>query len=94
MTLMQHRFAIALLALFIAIGFEYADGSAGGSATAIAADGVNALQGVATTTYELFPPVVVERDAYVVITATITANAQSASADVHCKVEGECLGAK
>ena len=81
-------------ALTATIGFEHADGSSGASATAIAADGANALQGVATTTYELFPPVTVEKDSYVVITCTIGAAAQAASVDVHCKVEGENLGAK
>jgi hypothetical protein len=76
------------------IGFEHADGSSGASATAIAADGANALTGPATTTYHIFPPVVLEKDAYVVITPTIGANALGASADVHCKVRGENLGAK
>lgn len=76
------------------IGFEHADGSSGASATAIAANGANALTGAATTIYELFPPVTVEKDSYVVITPTIAANALAASADVHCKVEGENLGAK
>ncbi len=76
------------------IGFEHQDGSTGASATAIAADGANALTGAATTTYELFPPVTVEKDSYVVITSTIGANAMAAAKTVYCKVEGESLGAK
>lgn len=76
------------------IGFEHADGSTGASATAVAADGANALTGAADTTYNLFPPVVLAKDSYLVITPTIAANALSASADVHARVLGENLGAQ
>lgn len=81
-------------ALSATIGFEHADGSSGASATAIASDGANALTGAATTTYELFPPVTLEKDSYVSIVCTTGANAMAASKDVECKVEGEALGAK
>lgn len=80
--------------LTASIGFEHADGSSGASATAVAADGANALTGAATTTYELFPPVVVEKDSYLVLTCGTGANAMAAPADVHAKVEGEALGVK
>ena len=80
-------------ALTGSIGFEYMDGTTGASATAVAADGVNALSTANTTTvYDIFPPVVLARDAYLVITCGTGANAQASAAIVHGKVEGESQG--
>jgi len=80
-------------ALTASIGFEHADGSTGASATAVAAIGANALQTAnATTTYELFPPVTIEKDSWLVITCAVGAAAQAAAAIVHAKVEGETQG--
>jgi len=82
-------------ALAASIGFEHSDGTSGASATAIAAAGANALATAdAKTTYEVFPPVTVSKDSYLVITCTTGANAQAAAANIHAKVEGEALGAK
>lgn len=82
-------------ALTATIGFEHTDGSTGASATAVAADGANALVTAnAKTTYEIFPPVVVEKDSYLSIVCTVGAAAQAASCTVYAKVEGENLGCK
>ncbi len=80
-------------ALTAQIGFEHIDGSTGASLTAVAGTGANALQTAdTTTTYEIFPPVVLAKDSYLTITCVVGANAQSAAATVHAKVEGEYQG--
>lgn len=79
------------------IGFEADDGTAI-AATAAVADFSAAVaaagawgQSAATTTYELFPPVVVPKDAFLTVQATA---AGVGTGDVHGKVEGEALGVK
>ncbi len=80
--------------LTASIGFEHADGSSGASATAVAAIGANGLVAAGEATYNLLPPVTLEKDAYLVITPAVNANAMAAPAYVYCRVLGENLGAK
>jgi len=72
------------------IGFSYQDGSSGPSATAVAA-AANTWRAVATTTYELFPPITLEKDAYLECVPTVGG---VGTGTVYGKVEGECLGVK
>lgn len=76
-------------ALATNLGFENKDGSAGPSATAIAS-AATTWRAAATTTYELFPPVLLTKDAY--LQATVTAGG-TGTGTVYGKVEGECMGA-
>jgi hypothetical protein len=80
------------------IGFEHADGSSGASDVAVAAAGANGLTAACSPAsgivYNLFPPVILEKDSYLVITCTTAAAAMSAASIVHAKVLGECLGVK
>jgi len=81
-------------ALQASIGFEHCDGSTGGDDDIVAAAGVNALSTAnATTTYHVFPPVVLAKDSWLIITCTTGSNAQASAAIVHGKVLGECQGA-
>lgn len=81
-------------ALTAKIGFAAADGSAmpSGADTAVSADAAFG-QAAATTTYEIFPPYVVEKDAFLSIVVG-TGAATGAAGTVYAKVEGETLGAK
>lgn len=76
------------------IGFAAADGSAmpSGADTAVAVDAAFG-QAAATTTYEIFPPYVVEKDCFLSIVVG-TGAATAAAGTVYAKVEGEALGAK
>jgi hypothetical protein len=73
------------------IGFAPMDGSAG-TATAFAT-AATILQGAATTTYEIFPPVTVAKDSFLEVLVT-TGPGTGATGTVSGKVEGECFGAK
>lgn len=77
-------------ALAINVGFANIDGSSGPSATALAS-AVTTWQAAATTTYELFPPVLIEKDAYLEIVPTAGG---TGTGTVHAKVEGEAIGVK
>ena len=72
------------------IGFAHIDGSSGASATAVAS-AATTWQAAATTTYELFPPITLERDSYLEAVPTV---AGVGTGTVYGKVEGEGLGAK
>lgn len=74
------------------IGFANVDGSSGPSATAVAS-AATILQGAAETTYNLFPPVLLEKDAYLELVPT-TGAATGASGTVYGKVLGEAVGMK
>lgn len=76
------------------IGFAPIDGSAAvsGADTAIAADGAWG-QSAATTTYEIFPPYVVEVDSWLTIVAG-TGAATAAGGTVSAKVEGVAKGVR
>lgn len=76
--------------LAVNIGFSYQDGSSGPSATALAS-AATTWQAAATTTYELFPPVTLEKDAYLEVVPTVGG---VGTGTVYGKVEGENLGAK
>lgn len=76
--------------LAVNIGFANIDGSSGPSATAVAA-AATTWQGAATTTYELFPPVLLEKDAYLEIVPTVGG---VGTGTVYAKVEGEAIGVK
>jgi len=78
------------MTLAVNIGFSYQDGSSGPSATAVAA-AANTWRAVATTTYELFPPITLEKDAYLECVPTVGG---VGTGTVYGKVEGECLGVK
>ena len=75
------------------LGFAYVDGTAvpSGYDTAVATAAAWA-QSAATTTYELFPPVKLERDAFLQIVAT--ANGAVNTGTVSGKVECEPLGVR
>lgn len=77
-------------ALAVNIGFSHADGSSGPSATAVAS-AVTTLQAAATTTYELLPPVLLEKDSYLEIVPTVGG---TGTGTVHGRVEGESVGVK
>jgi hypothetical protein len=74
-------------------GFEYLDGSTL-DADAVYAAGTTTMRAAATTTYEIFPPFLVDRDAYLIITTEDAATGLSTAVDVHAKVEGEIIGQK
>ncbi|OGT02158.1 MAG: hypothetical protein A2143_00750 [Gallionellales bacterium RBG_16_57_15] len=76
--------------LAVNIGFAHIDGSSGGSATAVAS-AATTWQAAATTTYELFPPVELAKDAYLECVPTV---AGVGTGTVYGKIEGEALGAK
>lgn len=76
--------------LLVNIGFSNIDGTALAQSTAVAAAAAT-WQAAATTTYELFPPVVLEKDAYLDVVPTVGG---VGTGTVYGKVEGEALGAK
>ena len=76
--------------LAVNIGFSNMDGSTSTQATAVAS-AATTWRAAATTTYELFPPVTVEKDAYLEVVPTV---AGVGTGTVYGKVEGENLGAK
>lgn len=76
--------------LAVNIGFSNVDGTALAQSTAVAA-AATTWQAAATTTYELFPPVTLEKDAYLEVVPTA---AGVGTGTVYGKVEGENLGAK
>jgi len=75
--------------LAVNIGFANVDGSTGPSATAVAS-AATTWQAVATTTYELFPPVKLTKDAYLQAVPTVGG---TGTGTIYAKVEGEALGA-
>jgi hypothetical protein len=76
--------------LAINIGFSHADGSSGPSATAVAS-AATTWQSAATTTYELLPPVSLDKDGYLEIVPTAGG---VGTGTVYGKVEGEVVGIK
>ena len=76
--------------LAVNIGFANVDGTSGPSATAVAS-AATTWQAAATTTYELLPPVVLEKDAYLQAVPTVGG---VGTGTVYGKVEGENLGSK
>jgi hypothetical protein len=76
------------------IGFSPIDGSAAaaGQDTAVAANGAWG-QAAATTTYEIFPPVFVDKDSYLTLVVG-TGAATGAAGTIYAKVEGEAVGLK
>lgn len=78
--------------LVVNIGFSNVDGTALALATAVAAASA-AWQAPGTTTYELMPPVILEKDAFLEVVPTVGA-ATAGTGTVHGKIEGEILGAK
>lgn len=77
-------------ALAVNVGFANIDGTSGPSATAIAS-AATTWQAAATTTYEIFPPVLIEKDAYLEVVPTVGG---TGTGTVHAKVEGEAIGVK
>lgn len=77
--------------LAVNIGFAYCDGSAGPSATAVAS-AATTWQAAATTTYELFPPVQLSKDAW--LEAVPTVGGATNVGTVYGRVEGEFFGAQ
>lgn len=77
-------------ALAVNIGFSHIDGTSGPSATAVAS-AATTWQGAATTTYELFPPVLLAQDAYLEVVPTVGG---TGTGTVYAKVEGEAIGVK
>lgn len=80
-------------ALTAKIGFAAADGSSTSQDATVAADGAWGRT-AATTTYELFPPVLVAVDSYLRVTVGTGATGSSGGGTVYGKVEGEALGMK
>ena len=78
-------------ALAAKIGYLPEDGSAGDDDAFAAAAAWG--QSAATTTIEIFPPILVEKDSYLSITVS-TAAGTGAAGTVYAKVEGEAIGAK
>lgn len=76
--------------LAVNIGFSNVDGTSGPSATAVAS-AATTWQAAATTTYELFPPVLLSKDAYLECVPTA---AGVGTGTIYGKVEGEALGAQ
>ena len=76
------------------IGYEHIDGSTGDDADAFCATGATTRQAAATTTYEIFPPVLVEKDSWLTLTAVDAATGLAATVSVEGKVEGEYVGIK
>lgn len=76
--------------LLVDLGFANIDGSAGPSLTALADDAAT-WQAAAVTTYEVNPPVLLTKDAYLV--ATVDTGGVG-TGTVYGKVEGEGLGVK
>ena len=75
------------------IGYEPIDGSTG-DADAFCATGATTRRAAATTTYEIFPPVLVEKDSWLTLTAVDAATGLAATVSVEGKVEGEHVGIK
>jgi len=76
--------------LAVNIGFANYDGSAGPSATAVAA-AATTWQAAATTTYDLLPPVLLIKDAYLQAVPTVGG---AGTGTVYARVLGEALGAQ
>lgn len=76
--------------LAVNIGFANIDGTSGPSATAVAS-AATTWQAAATTTYELFPPVLLDKDAYLECVPTVGG---VGTGTVYGKVEGEAIGMK
>lgn len=75
--------------LAVNIGFVNVDGSSGESATAVAS-AATTWQAAATTTYELFPPVLLEQDCYLECVPTVAGAVNTGT--IYGKVEGEAKG--
>jgi hypothetical protein len=73
------------------IGFEPLDGSTGDD-DAFCASGATTRRGAATTTYEIFPPVLVAKDSWLTLTCVADAAALSEAATCYGKIEGENKG--
>lgn len=83
--------------LVFKLGFAAIDGSALPSTmatpdVAIAAAGQTTWQAAATTTYEVFPPYLVERDCF--LQAVVGTGGTTNTGTIYSKVEGEALGPK
>lgn len=77
------------------IGWEPMDGSTVTNAdVAFCASGATTRQSAATTTYEIFPPVLVTKDSWLTLTCVAAATAMSAAVTCSGKVEGETIGIK
>ena len=76
--------------LAVNIGFSHVDGSTLAQSTAVAS-AATTWQAAATTTYEIFPPITLEKDSYLEVVPTA---AGVGTGTVYGKVEGEMLGAK
>ena len=77
------------------IGWEPADGSTVTDAdVAFCASGATTRRAVATTTYEIFPPVLVTKDSWLTLTCVDAATAMSSAVTCYGKVEGENNGIK
>ena len=75
------------------IGWEPLDGSTVTNAdVAFCASGATTRQGAATTTYEIFPPVLVTKASWLTLTCVAAAAGQSGTVTVNGKVEGEAIG--
>ena len=79
-------------AIVCKIGYAPIDGSTGDD-DALGGSSLTILQAAATTTYEIFPPVLVEKDSYLEIVVT-TGPGTGATGTVSAKVEGEAVGVK
>jgi hypothetical protein len=75
--------------LAVNIGFANCDGTAGESATAVAS-AATTWQAAATTTYELFPPILLEKDCYLQAVPTVGG---VGTGTIYAKAECEILGA-
>lgn len=72
------------------IGFSHIDGSTLAQSTAVAS-AATTWQAAATTTYEIFPPLLLEKDAYLECVPTVGG---VGTGTVYGKVEGESIGVK
>lgn len=73
------------------IGYEPMDGSTGDD-DAFCASGATARRSATTTTYEIFPPVLVAKDSWLTLTCVADAAAMSDAVTAYGKVEGENKG--
>jgi len=78
------------------VGFEFADGVAVAGITdqSVQATGGTVRRAPATTTTELWPPIVLPKEAWLVLVVDAAPTGQSGSVDIYGKVEGESVGPK
>ena len=75
------------------IGYEPKSGNTA-VLDAFCASGATTRQSAATTTYEIFPPVLVAEDSWLVLTCVAAATGLAATVSCYGKVEGETIGIK